>query len=126
MAARKKKRGEAKGLHEIFEETDKELIVNIEKTLHLDGGGKVNHYENLAKEIERCKKDMHTTVGRFIWDRDDTRLTNLRISVLKRTVLQKLRLESKGANIELKDYLKAYKKAVEATRKHPKRMKPSD
>ena len=122
----KKKRGEAKDLREIFKETDKELIVNIEKTLHLDGGGKVNHYENLAKEMERCRKDEHTTVGRFIWDRDDTRLTNLRISVLKRTVLQKLRLKAKGVNIKLKDYRKAYKKAVEATRKHPKKMRPSD
>lgn len=125
-----RKLGEAKLLEEVFNETNTELIGNLMKGIHLDGGGKKSFYEDQARRILNAGGSIATNsavegIANFLYKNDYARITAIRSSMLKRSVLLKLRMRSNGKNITFEEYANALSEAVADTTNHSKNLKPA-
>ncbi|CAK0752638.1 hypothetical protein CCP1ISM_470005 [Azospirillaceae bacterium] len=126
--------GEAKLLEDVFNETNTELLGNLMKGIHLDGGGKASFYKDQAIKILAAAGIVHTSlnndktvdnVARVLYENDYNRLTAIRSSMLKRSVLIKLRMNSNGKNIKFEDYANALSEAIADTTNHSKKLLPA-
>jgi len=126
--------GEAKSVQEIFKESNSELIGNLMKGIHLDGGGKMTFYNNQASKIVHAIQTAvrsgglntveatTSAIAKMLYEFDYNRLTAVRSSMLKRSVLLKLRFNSNGKNINIAEYEAELKLAIEETKNHSKKL----
>jgi hypothetical protein len=121
-----RKIGEAKEHQDIFNETNTELLGNLMKGIHLDGGGKITFYKDQASKILLAAGILDNTkianIAKLLHEIDYNRFTAVRKSMLKRSVLLGLRMRSNGKNLELIDYLKALVNANKETEDHSKKL----
>ena len=125
--------GEAKTIQEIFKESNSELIGNLMKGMHLDGGGKMTYYkdqsskvlmsiQSLIKSNQGTPENIIRNIAKLLYEMDYERFTAVRSSMLKRSVLLRLRFNSNGKNIDLKTYSLALKEALDETKNHSKKL----
>lgn len=118
--------GEAKPYKEILTETNSELIGNLMKGVHLDGGGKPTFYKDQAKKVLLAagilNNDRIEQVAKILYEIDYDRFMAVRSSMLKRSTVLKLRFASNGKNVEFKDYLIALNEAIKETKNHSKKL----
>ncbi len=129
-----RKVGEAKSVQEIFKESNSELIGNLMKGIHLDGGGKMTFYKDQASKVISAiqaairsgePNNAETTISaiaKVLYEFDYNRFTAVRSSMLKRSVLLRLRFNSNGKNISIAEYAIALKSAIEETKNHSKKL----
>lgn len=116
-----RKEGEGKKLIDIFQEDNLQLLANMAKNLHLDGGGKIDFYIKKADKIVNSDDQPYA-----LYEHDYNRMLSLRQSFLKRYVLLKMRLKNNGINVKFINYEKEYKKALNKTLKHNKKLSPNN
>lgn len=120
-----RKLGEGKSLREIWLENDSELITNIMKNLHLDGGGKIDHFEKkAANHVKQLCKGGIAALAQQLYDEEYARTVALRKSALKRTALLQCRFKY-GDALTFEMYEAEYETAINNTEKHSKKLCPN-
>ena len=127
--------GEPKDINDVFNESNSELIGNLMKGIHLDGGGKLTYYKDRAKVIINAIQlsaldsnnkvnieEITNNVAKVLHCFDYERLTAVRSSMLKRSVLLKLRFNNNGKNVDLNYYELTLKEALNETKNHSKKL----
>jgi hypothetical protein len=121
-----RKIGEAKEHKEIFKETNTELLGNLMKGIHLDGGGKTTFYKDQASKILLAAgipdNNKIENTAKILYEMDYERLTAVRKSMLKRSVLLGMRLRSNGNNIEFNLYVSNLIDAIRETKNHSRKL----